>query len=527
MCQVSLTFNGSLSGFPTYTLSVTASGTVICNPTSGVPGSPGSNLSGTVAVNPDPLGGPGYTDPITPTPGGNFSLNVDHLILDLGTPLNLELNCTFPVPTPTSPTSTGSCPVYSGDLDLPDDSAYVGYATITVAWTPTIPAVVGIDLSHIPSDWTPLISDLTDKKGNPVGPPQFVIADAWGGSNQFPAFSILSSAPAEITNKAAYAVLSYGDLTGDEQINRALAAVGDVSLGFMAVDVECDLNISTQLCPYDMSGNFLPDNPDSVANRNRTIAQAIQAVQDAGLKPVIYTNAAYWSEVTGGTTSSAGKGTDSFECIPLWHAKDDNIATDLDNPKKDVAGPYSLPFGKWTTRVGKQYSTEDPQFVPGGTPQVDSDGKPLKVDLDVFDPSVFTPGVSCTTNPQGCMAEDVSSSVTAVRGLGRIINPAAPAGTPKIYQQPIRVTNITGNALPGPISLVFDNLDNATVANGAAFPLAGFTRCTYPASSAYVDVAPGGLAAGQPVTAIMQYTLAPGTEGPMFTIRVLGGNGTR
>jgi hypothetical protein len=443
--------------------------------------------------------------------------------------------------------ATGSVGFCTNEECSTEEFNYPGTLTIAVSWTPTQPAVVGIDLSQIPSDWTPLISNLTDvggsstdKDSHPVGPPQFVIADAYSGSGGtvWPAYDILTgyqNAVNSIPNGGSPLIAAYVYLgfcpdcyiatdTGGDQVQRALQSVCggesspvpcplEQSLGFMAVDVECTTpqNPGNQCTIW--SGE-LPNNPQIVLN-NQTLYQAVQAVQAVNLKPVIYTDKTSWSVMTG--AGASGLGSTSFGCIPLWQTRVDNVA-EL-NPALDSPSAFLLPFGGWTTRVAKQYQIDSPQLDVAGSVG-NTITIPLTVDLDVIAPFVFTPGVSCTTNPQGCMAQDVSSSVTVVRGFEHI-NPFT-----RTYQQPITITNTTASTLPGPVSLVFDNLANATVANGTAFSPSGSTSCTYPAGSSYVNIAPYGLAAGQSVTATMEYTLT-GTQGPMFSNRILSGNGTR
>ena len=355
----------------------------------------------------------------------------------------------------------------------------------------------GIDLSQFPSNWTPLATmltdvdnDPTDAVGNPVGPPQFVIADAWGGSSIFPASLILSSAPSGLL-KAAYAVLSYGNpsLTGATQINNAFLGVGtqeQANLGFMAVDVE--------------SASTLASDPQSIANRNNTIAQAIQAVQDAGLKAVIYTNSTYWNNITGGTTS--------FGCIPLWRVL---------LPYDDIAEVnFTSEFGGWTQAVGKQYQTVE----NGSATELAASGVSA-VDLDVFtDLSIFTPGISCAANPQGCMAEDVTSSVSISRSGFRYN-----FGT-QSFDQTLTLVNNAATSLAGPLSLVFDNLSSAVIANETAYSQFGSTSCTYPRLSVYLNVLSSALAPGQSVAVPIQFKLT-GNAGITYTSRVLSGKGAR
>jgi hypothetical protein len=353
-------------------------------------------------------------------------------------------------------------------------------------------------LSSVPSqaDWTAIIA------GSNV---QFVIARASGGASaSFPvpiglrAQDILGSIPSGVNApRAAYAELNYAD-SGPAQIQKALASIGSqkTSLTFLALAIE----------PLFAGEPFSNNNAD-VDGRNKIIYDSVQTVQTNGMKSIIYSRNEtfggldYWHQITGDTSS--------FGCLPLWDS--------LPDQQVSLASSIAdLPYGGWITRVGKQYNTG-----PNNLGVYLGDSK-TPVDLDIFNPLAFNSGLSCSDNPSGCMAQDFASSVSVVRGGSRILNPT---GTPKILQQPLMITNLTTTTIPGPISLVIDHLTNAKVANATSFPSYGVTTCTYPGNSMYVNVAPS-LGPNQTVTAVMQYVLT-GTQGPTFTTRVLGANGTR
>ena len=87
----------------------------------------------------------------------------------------------------------------------------------------------------------------------------------------------------------------------------------------------------------------------------------------------------------------------------------------------------------------------------------------------------------------------------------------------KRYGQTVTLTNQGASAIPGPISLVLDNLSsNATLSNSV-----GTTACAAPLGSPYVHIA-GPLAPGASATAVLQFT-DPAKTGISYTTRVLAG----
>lgn len=264
------------------------------------------------------------------------------------------------------------------------------------------PSALGIDLSQVPDMPQKLVSDLsgvstakTLPTSFPTGPtdlgtPQFVIADAFGGISVFPTQQILSGVPPNIPT-AAYVLLNFSPsaptMGGFYQIQAGLATfcglatpsgpvlpscLTENGLGFMALDVECS--------------TCATNTPQQKVANNQIIYEAVQAVETAGLKPVIYTNVNSWNVLTGNT--------DAFSCIPLWQAQYDNISSL--NALADVGG--------WTDAVGKQYASNVFVLPASAT-----------VDLNVFDPSVFSPPSnpsatrSCANRPSECMAQDFTS----------------------------------------------------------------------------------------------------------------------
>jgi hypothetical protein len=92
--------------------------------------------------------------------------------------------------------------------------------------------------------------------------------------------------------------------------------------------------------------------------------------------------------------------------------------------------------------------------------------------------------------------------------------------TTKRYSQQVTITNLTGNAIPGPIALVFDSLSSNATAYGAA----GVTATQLPAGSPYVNTT--ALAANQSVTFTVQFS-DPTMGAITYTPRVLAGSVSR
>ena len=165
---------------------------------------------------------------------------------------------------------------------------------------------------------------------------------------------------------AGYCYINFASvLDGRRQVREALAAFGAEadSLGFLAIDVET--SAANQL-PAGLHG----ETPDGYSQQRAAvrIAEAVQQVEQAGLRPVIYTKKDDWQRITGNTRQ--------FKNLPLWHPK--TIAgDDLNRPL--LASPENT-FGGWTRRVGKQYELDTILRDP-----------PIRVDLDVFDLSAFSP----------------------------------------------------------------------------------------------------------------------------------------
>jgi GH25 family lysozyme M1 (1,4-beta-N-acetylmuramidase) len=129
--------------------------------------------------------------------------------------------------------------------------------------------------------------------------------------------------------------------SGEWQIKQTLDAIDAEKnyIAFMVIDIE------------------LPEGWHITVDPIQRIREAVEAVEKAGLRAVIYTSKYEWQLVTGDTKE--------FSNLPLWNAKWDHIA--------DLNANWNA-YGGWMKRVGKQYWGDT---VFG------------KKDLDVFDPSLF------------------------------------------------------------------------------------------------------------------------------------------
>lgn len=122
--------------------------------------------------------------------------------------------------------------------------------------------------------------------------------------------------------------------------------------------------------------------------------------------------------------------------------------------------------------------------------------------------------------PTGPCAEDVTSQVQITRTGFRYDHSTG------LFNLIGSVTNNSGSPIPGPISLVVDNLST----NASLYGISGATLCGVPQGSAYINI--GGIGAGQ--------SLAPGASiagaidfidteqtGITYSLRVLAGPGGR
>jgi GH25 family lysozyme M1 (1,4-beta-N-acetylmuramidase) len=151
---------------------------------------------------------------------------------------------------------------------------------------------------------------------------QFVIVQAWGGSEQNPiANSQISSARQAGLSVAAYCYLSSSGGTPESQVQKAVNAIGAdnlSSLAFLAIDVE-DANLTIS-----------------------AVQAALNAARNQGLRPIIYTNLNTWKNGLGNPTALAEH--------PLWEAR-------YPYTIGDWSYFYSaVPFGGWSQRSGWQFA---------------------------------------------------------------------------------------------------------------------------------------------------------------------------
>ena len=220
----------------------------------------------------------------------------------------------------------------------------------------------GIDIS--PSAGEPTLEDFENIKQQGH---RFVIVSGWGGINRNHHARVqLSRARSAGLLTAGYCYLNFASpLDGASQVREALAAFGPegAHLGFLAIDIETGAR--NQLSP-----GLRRDPPDATAQQQALdrITEAVQHVQEMGLRTVIYAKKSDWQRITGDTRQ--------FKDLPLWNPRtiggDDLALPDL--------GKNGDTFGGWISRVGKQYELDTVLNDP-----------PIKVDLNVFDLSVFSP----------------------------------------------------------------------------------------------------------------------------------------
>ena len=220
----------------------------------------------------------------------------------------------------------------------------------------------GIDIS--PSAGEPTFEDFENIKQQGC---RFVIVSGWGGINcNHHARVQLSRARSAGLLTAGYCYLNFASpLDGASQVREALAAFGPegAHLGFLAIDIETSAR--NQLSP-----GLRRDPPDATEQQQALvrITEAIQQVQEMSLRTVIYAKKSDWQRITGDTRQ--------FKDLPLWNPRTIG-GDDLAQPDLGKTGDT---FGGWISRVGKQYELDTVLNDPA-----------IKVDLNVFDLSVFSP----------------------------------------------------------------------------------------------------------------------------------------
>jgi GH25 family lysozyme M1 (1,4-beta-N-acetylmuramidase) len=165
----------------------------------------------------------------------------------------------------------------------------------------------------------------------------------------------VSGASAAGMKVGVYMPLEYSATSnGTAQVNNAIKALGTQlkNVVAFAIDVE------------DYSG-VPPMTPALVQRAIQYIGQAVAAIQQAKLKPIIYSNSLYWQKYTNTSTQFSAAN------IPLWLTKPDNVG------QLTSAG-----FGGWTAPTGKQFMATAnlfSQVTATYNPKTDAN-----TDLDVF-----------------------------------------------------------------------------------------------------------------------------------------------
>jgi hypothetical protein len=233
---------------------------------------------------------------------------------------------------------------------------------------------------------------------------QFVMAEAWRGLSggkypPCPQEQLPAAQAATLTvdgqiltlTTGAYAVINFeeGQPNGDVQIGNAITAICQPALPpcgtlnalkVMAVDVEP--------LPGEHFGKT-GHNVISVADRINSIVAAVGAIQNAGLKPVIYTSRDNWQTITGNCERSSNTSCNSLVAgTPLWDTEsrepDGTPACGDQIPGLESFTPFS--YGGWQTRSGNQFDL-GPEPC-NGYPKLFGAGYGM-FDLDYFDPALF------------------------------------------------------------------------------------------------------------------------------------------
>ena len=278
-----------------------------------------------------------------------------------------------------TPESAGNVPVVISDGTANDSyPVWVSFSYL------------GIDISRSALNPNPGFWSEMKQQGVSV-----VVVQAWGGRTQSPYAQVqLQGAEAANLNVAAYVLLNYDDTPGARsQVQQGIAAIGSEirNLKFIAIDVE----------PVDTAP--IPNGLLDFAHRNQYILDAIDEVEKAGIRAVIYSRETNgdWTNLTGRTTLFSAIG------IPLWARQGDKVA-DL--------GRF-LPFGGWTTLLGKQYDAGPSGLGTTCTSQN------IDCDLDVFGPSLFqgtTPaGANVTVRPVDPNSGTTPVAVTFASATGQ------------------------------------------------------------------------------------------------------------
>ncbi len=254
---------------------------------------------------------------------------------------------------------TGAATLPTAGANL-EPAAGVSSLPATLKLLPRAPAR-GIDISS--SAGEPTLRDFANIRQQGY---QFVIVAGWGGVNPNSHAQVqLRLARSAGLLTAGYCYLNFAScLDGSRQVREALTAFGSEAacLGFVAIDVEA--SAGNQLPP---GLRRVPQDRSAQQQAIARIGEAIQQVQHAGLRAILYTKMRDWQQVTGDTQQ--------FRNVPLWNPRTLG-GDDINQPA--LTGPDHA-FGGWACRIGKQYQLDATLNNPR-----------ILVDLDVFDLSAFS-----------------------------------------------------------------------------------------------------------------------------------------
>ena len=299
----------------------------------------------------------------------------------------------------------------------------------------------------------------------------------------------------------------------------------------------------------DRTGN-LPDIPIDSIIVNPNFPRQVFAGSDFGLYYTddITANPPVWSKFTNGLPS-----------VMIWDMSVDRGATTLALwTRSRGAYAWPLPTGP-ENPLPTSVSAASASGIYGGTTTVSavltSGGNPVSgktINFSLNGNSVGSAttngagtatlsgaslaGISAGSYPAGVQASFAGDSVYAAgSGTGALnvspLNVSAVIGIVRggfgfnpitgRFAQTVTLTNNSGSAIPGPISLVIDNLSSTAAVYGAS----GTTDFLALPISPYVNYS-GSLAAGQKVSITLQFT-NPSKAYIGYTTRVLAGPGAR
>ncbi len=168
------------------------------------------------------------------------------------------------------------------------------------------------------------------------------------------------------------------------------------------------------------------------------------------------------------------------------------------------------PFTPWLTNTTEMQATFTGQL--GHTYAFKSTAQDNVLNIEVEHAQADT--TTTITEGGGATPADVTAQVSITRG-GFRLNQATGR-----YVQEVTLTNTSGAAIAGPVSLVLDGLG----AGVTLFGQSGVTTALAPLGSPYINV--NTLNPGAPVNLVLEFT-NPGNAAIQYSARVLAGAGSR